>query len=93
MEAQVERLVKQGCDLSFRHVYILLRCNSDGDMTIKALSDGTNGRYDKPSVSRDVQRLLDQGYVDRRTHPEDRRSVLVSLTKAGRKFIRAAIKP
>jgi DNA-binding MarR family transcriptional regulator len=38
----------------------------------------------QPALSRLVDRLVDRGYVERRADPEDRRSVRLSLTEAGR---------
>lgn len=92
LQAQVTRLVKQGCDLSLRQLFVLFECADKGPVTVKALYKSADGRMDKPAVSRGVQRLKDLGYVDRVEHPDDRRSVLVSLTPAGRAFIKAAIK-
>jgi DNA-binding MarR family transcriptional regulator len=92
LRTQVSRLVKQGCDLSLRQLFILFECMDRGQVTVKSLHESGGGHMDKPAVSRGVQRLKDLGYVDRIEHPEDRRSVLVSLTPAGRTFIRAALK-
>jgi len=82
---QVAKLVQSGCDLGLRQIHVVFEC-LDNPRTVKQLSESGNGKFDKPAVSRAVQRLRELGYVERREHPDDRRSVLVSLTPAGRTF-------
>lgn len=90
MRKQIARLVAQECDLSLRQLHALFELSVKGTLTIKALSESVPKGMDKPAVSRAVDRLKELGYVDRNEHPTDRRSVLVSLTKAGSAFIRGA---
>lgn len=40
-----------------------------------------------PSVTRTINCLVDEGYVLREPHPDDRRQVLVSLSDKGQKLI------
>jgi DNA-binding MarR family transcriptional regulator len=42
---------------------------------------------DKSTTSRVVTTLERKGYVTRQAHPQDRRSVLIDLTSAGRKLL------
>lgn len=91
MRKQIARLIQNGCDLSLRQVHIVFEC-LDSARTVKQLSESGNGKFDKPAVSRAVQRLRELGYVERREHPDDRRSVLVSLTPAGKTFARSISK-
>lgn len=96
MRQKIARLVKRRIDLSTRQIHVLFEC-LDGPRAVKQLVESSELRpgvpgMDPPAVSRAVQRLSDLGYVERKEHPDDRRSVLVSLTRAGRAFIVAADK-
>jgi len=42
-----------------------------------------------PSMTRTVAALVDQGWVQRADDPDDRRSVILSLTKEGRAIVRS----
>ena len=44
-------------------------------------------RVEAPSMSGMVDRLVRAGYVTREPHPEDRRSVCVFITDAGREIV------
>jgi len=90
MRRQIARLVAQECDLSLRQLHTLFQLAERGTLTIKALSESVPKGMDKPAVSRAVDRLKELGYVERKEHPTDRRSVLVSLTRLGTAFVRAA---
>jgi DNA-binding MarR family transcriptional regulator len=46
----------------------------------------------RASVTNAIDRLADQGLVERVPHPEDRRGVLAQITPAGRRVARAATK-
>src|SRR3954453_3999200 len=46
----------------------------------------------RASVTNAIDRLVDQGLVERVPHPEDRRGVLARITPAGRRVARAATK-
>ena len=94
MRDQIRRLVRSGCDLSFRQMFILFECEDKAaPITVKELAERGGANMSKPAVSRGVQRLLELGYVDRTDHPSDRRSVLVSLTPGGRSFVKKAAAP
>ena len=92
MRAQVKRLVRQGCDLSLRQMFVLFEC-MDAERTVKELFEAGGPKMDKPAVTRAVDRLITTGYARRKEHPVDRRSVLIYLTAAGRKFAEAAQQP
>lgn len=44
-------------------------------------------RVSAPSMTRTVNRLVDEGYAERTKHPTDGRIVLIGLTQAGRDLI------
>ena len=91
MRDQITRLVRQGSDLSLRQLFVLFECAEAGaaGVTVKALFEAGAEGLDKPGVTRAVDRLVALGYAQRKEHPSDRRSVLVSLTAAGRRFTAA----
>ena len=89
MRAYVTRLVQQGSDLSLRQLFVLFECAAAGagGATVKALFEAGKGGVDKPGVTRAIDRLAALGLAQRKDHPSDRRSVLVSLTAVGRRFV------
>jgi DNA-binding MarR family transcriptional regulator len=91
MHARILRLVKSGNDLSTRQLYVLFEC-LQSEQTVKGLFDKGAPGLNKPAVTRAIDRLAELKYVTRVDHPTDRRSVLIRLTPAGRKFIENANK-
>ena len=49
-------------------------------------------KVSKPAISRAVDRLADLGFAGRKDDPGDRRSVLVALTKDGKRFLETLTK-
>jgi len=76
--------VRNGDDHTTRQVAILL-CLYKAQNTIRGLADEM--KVDKPVISRGVDRLVEDHFLERIPDPEDRRSVLVRLLPAGRRFI------
>ena len=87
MRLLIAKLVKQGNDLSSRQLHVMFEC-VDGEKTVKQLFESGEPGIDKPAVTRAVDRLVSLGYTKRLEHPTDRRSVLVSLTREGKTFMR-----
>ena len=85
----VAKLVQEGSDLSFRQVFVLDQIFDLGEQTIKALHECGGDKFNKPGVTRAVDRLVELGFAVRKDDPRDRRSVLISLTKNGKKFVEA----
>lgn len=73
--------VAEGLGLSFARTRALRRLAPE-PLTMRALAAKLNA--DPPNVTLIVDDLEQRGLVERRTHPEDRRAKLVSLTAAGR---------
>ena len=61
-----------------------------GRMRLRELQDLMRVRYSQPGLSRLVQRMDDDGIVERRVDPDDGRGTVVSLTRAGRSRFRRA---
>lgn len=69
-------------DVSVTQCYALDALVRRGALTLNALA--AELYLDKSTASRVVDGLERKGYVERRTHPEDRRALLLDLTAAGR---------
>lgn len=73
--------------LTIRQLSILLSCFLNGHhRTLRELAVSVGSA--KPAVSRMVQHLIDQGLIERRSDPRDRRSVLFMHTPAGDRLLR-----
>ncbi|MCY0905421.1 MarR family winged helix-turn-helix transcriptional regulator [Arthrobacter sp. H14-L1] len=91
--AQVSVARKLQADPAFKRVnmreydvlFNLSRCPS-GWLRLNELNDHV--LLSQPSISRMVDRLEQQGLVERKTVPEDRRGVLIRLTHTGRQLQR-----
>lgn len=64
---------------------ILLTLYREGNLNQNALTEKLF--IDKATVSREIRRLVDMGYVKRKREEKDRRNYLVSLTEKGRNII------
>lgn len=80
---------EQTDDLTVRQLCILA-CLTDGPRTVRDLTLET--KIAKPSVSRAGDRLGALGFVKREDDPVDRRSVLLVLTPAGKRFLTTVTK-
>lgn len=60
---------------------------ANGPMTPGDLAE--RERVRPPSMTRTIQQLLEAGLVDRHTHPDDGRQILVEATPQGREHILA----
>ena len=71
-------------DLTFARyeILMLLSFSRTGAMPMKRL--GSRLQVHPTSVTSAVDRLEAQGYVERKSHPSDRRAVLASITDEGR---------
>lgn len=72
--------------LTIRQLAVFLTCYLlDEDHTVRRLA----ARFDtaKPAISRILDHLVDEGLIERRADPRDRRSVLFGRTPAGKMFL------
>jgi|SRR5579871_1625948 len=72
--------------LTIRQLAVLLTCYLlDEEHTVRRLAArfGTA----KPAVSRMLDHLVDEGLIERRPDPHDRRSVLFGCTSEGKQFL------
>ena len=84
--ALVEHLIeKKRDDLSLRQLAVWMACR-DGKQTVRGLAERFN--LPKPAITRAANKLEELGFIVRAKDPNDGRSVLLSITVAGRKFSR-----
>ncbi len=88
IEGEVRRRLRDTFDVTLPRFDLLAQLDrAPKGMTLGELSQRmmvTNG-----NVTGLVDRLLEQGLINRRPSPKDRRAQIVSLTAAGRRFFRA----
>ncbi|MBW1601905.1 MarR family transcriptional regulator [Streptomyces sp. JJ66] len=74
--------VGQGRNSMDRAAYLLLnRLDQKGPMGVKALAEGMG--IDSSTVTRQVAPLVESGLVERASHPEDGRAVVLALSARG----------
>ena len=71
-------------DISVTQCYALEALVESGPRTLNELA--AQLFLDKSTASRVVSTLERKGYITRQTHPEDRRAILIDVTKTGRKL-------
>jgi MarR family 2-MHQ and catechol resistance regulon transcriptional repressor len=71
-------------DVSATQSYALDRIRRAGPLTLNELAAAMY--IEKSSASRLVDGLVSKGYVSRRKHPDDGRTVLVTLTRSGERL-------
>jgi MarR family 2-MHQ and catechol resistance regulon transcriptional repressor len=71
-------------DISVTQCYALEALVDSGPRTLNELA--ARLFLDKSTASRVVGTLERKGYITRQTHPQDRRAILIDVTKAGRKL-------
>lgn len=70
------------CGINESQCFLLVEIGRKPGICIKELAAAL--RLDKSGVSRGVEELVQNGYVNREPSPEDRRSVVLSLTDSGK---------
>lgn len=75
----------QCCGVSYLMSHILLELEQSGALSLKQLQDILD--VDKATLSRSVDLLVKDGLASRTENPEDRRSIEIKLSAAGRKQV------
>jgi DNA-binding MarR family transcriptional regulator len=83
--------LSRACGLSVNDFEILLRLDAVPGPGLRLVDLNPAVRLTQPSLSRLIARLEQQGWLARSGDPDDRRGVLVALTRAGRRKLRTAI--
>jgi DNA-binding MarR family transcriptional regulator len=84
LEKGILKIVRSGGDLTARQLAVLLSCRSE-PRTVRWLAADLN--ISKPGISRAADKLGVAKFTVRKNDGEDRRSVLIALTAAGRKYV------
>ncbi|MEJ6949476.1 MarR family winged helix-turn-helix transcriptional regulator [Natronospora cellulosivora (SeqCode)] len=72
------------CGITLAQCQALVEIGRAKSISLKQLAELLN--LEKSTVSRTVNSLVENGYVERRTDPEDRRYIKISLSKDGEKL-------
>lgn len=75
----------QCCGVGYLMSHILLELEQSGALSLKQLQENLD--VDKATLSRSVDLLVKDGLVSRTENPEDRRSIEIKLSTAGRKQV------
>jgi DNA-binding MarR family transcriptional regulator len=78
-------------DLTMAQLRLLWVLSADQPLSVGQIADRL--AVGQPSTSRMVDRLLQDGYVDRWDDPADRRRALVGLTDHGRRAVESLARP
>ncbi|MHB8465035.1 MAG: MarR family winged helix-turn-helix transcriptional regulator [Acidimicrobiales bacterium] len=81
-EAARHRAERSGVEVSRPAVRILAALRVSGPLRMSDLARRAD--LEAPLLTREVRGLVEGGYVDRRTHPDDGRVSIVELTARGR---------
>lgn len=79
-----KEMAAEGAKLSPTDLWLVDRLSEAGPARMSELA--TWQAVDRSTMTTQINRLLKAGLVHRTPHPEDRRSVVVSLTDAGREL-------
>lgn len=71
--------------LTHTQFFVLISIHSQGQCTLQQLADKM--KVSMPTMSGIIERLVVSRYVTRMENPEDRRQVLIELTKRGKELI------
>jgi MarR family transcriptional regulator, organic hydroperoxide resistance regulator len=80
VRARLDRAL-QRCGLRLGQYQVLRHLWEEDGLTPREIADRLT--VEMPTVTRTVQRMLRDGFVDRQAHPDDARSVRIYLTKRG----------
>ena len=69
------------CGVSEAQCFVLVGIGRNADISVKKLAETL--RLDKSGISRTVEELVQKGFVKRNPSKEDRRYVVLNLTKKG----------
>lgn len=77
-------------DFTFRQLAVLEMLSvADQPLTVRGMASELN--VQKPVISRAITTLSRQGFARRDPDPGDRRNVLITITKPGRKLIESLV--
>ena len=85
MRAQIHELASGEYGITSSQFHIIRRI-SQGDTSVSALANCMH--VSRPNVSRAVDDLVNNGLVNRKRDPDDRRNIQLSLTEKGKKMIK-----
>jgi DNA-binding MarR family transcriptional regulator len=87
---RLDRELRERCDLPLTWYDVLLELNSAPECNLTMGQLGDAAVVSRTRATRVVDALVAAGLVERRTHPDDRRSTIVAITTEGRRRFRRA---
>jgi len=88
---QLSTALGRACGLSITEFEILLRLSQAPPAGIRVGGLNSAVRLTQPALSRAVARLARRGYLTRADTADDRRGVLITITRAGQDALRCAV--
>ncbi len=86
-KTELLRLVRGGEDMPMREAAVLIVAHETDSVTMRTVRGmAANLNVQKPCITRALDSLAERGFIARKPDPLDRRSVLIAVTPAGRKF-------
>ena len=85
MRAQIHELASGEYGITSSQFHTIRRI-SQGDASVSALANCM--RVSRPNISRAVDDLVNNGLVNRKRNPDDRRNIHLALTDKGKKMIK-----
>jgi len=85
MRAKIHELASGEYGITSSQFHTIRRI-SQGDASVSALANCM--RVSRPNISRAVDDLVNNGLVNRKRNPDDRRNIQLSLTDKGKKMIK-----
>jgi DNA-binding MarR family transcriptional regulator len=87
---QLDRELRERCDLPLTWYDVLLELHSAPGRSLTMGRLGEAAVVSRTRVTRVVDELVAAGLVERQTHPDDGRSIVVAITAEGRRRFRRA---
>ena len=73
------------CGVTLSQCHALIEVERKGELTLNQLADSLN--LDKSTMSRNVDNLVNTGYMIRESAQDDRRTVVIRLSECGRSLV------
>ena len=88
LKVHLSRWTQERLGVTPEQWFILFRLHERDGRTPSEMADEVLNDY--PNITRLIDGLVKKGFVERRSHPEDRRKQLVFLTTSGKASLRGA---
>ncbi len=80
-----QRFRELGWEITIDQWAVLKQLYDHGEQNQREL--GNNTFKDNPTITRILDLLVEKGFIERKPHPDDRRSFIVALTSSGKELV------